>query len=120
MAKGERMVRFFHVIGIAFAILLLLLTIDRYKKQRLSGTSAMLWGIVCTGMIAGILSFEYWRPVLDRLNVRVFDFFVLVALFVLIFFQFSQYAIVKDNQRQIQEVVYSLAIKQGRKKLGKK
>ncbi len=108
--------RTLHLVGILFGILMLLLSFIFYRKGKLNYNTFIFWLIVWIGFILGILSFEKLRAFTERMNVRPFDFFVLLALLFILLVLFLQQKDVKETQQKMAQVVAEVAIKEGKRK----
>ncbi|MBI1969953.1 DUF2304 domain-containing protein [Candidatus Woesearchaeota archaeon] len=111
--EGITMLRLSHLIGILFAIIMMALTWASYKKRKLSLRGFASWSVIWVGFIIGVLLFDRLRAMAAWLDIRVFDFFVLIAILTMLALIFSIYKETKVNQRQITEIVESVARKQG-------
>lgn len=70
--------RALHIITIAFAAVMLLFTMRSYLKHRRLGT-LVFWCVVWIAAIIATLLFDTLKAYTEAINVRVFDFIVVLA-----------------------------------------
>lgn len=117
LVESENMVlRTLHIVGILFGIMMLMLSIFFYRKGKLDYNSFVFWLIVWVGFIAGILSFERLRSFTERMSVRPFDFFVLLAVLFILLVLFLQNKAIKESQKSISDIVSEVAVREGKRK----
>ena len=118
------MIRIVHIIAIVIAGIMFLATILMYRRKKLNIQASIIWSFIWIGMIIGTLLFDRLRGfAISGLSIEPIDMFTVTAIIILFIMSFSQFNQIKQNQKQIEEIVESIALREGkiasRKKSGK-
>ena len=100
------------ILGILFGFFMMYYTFLQYKRKEFTIKEYSFW-FVFWGIFVTITLFpQFLDPVLTTLNIaRALDFFIIVGFLFMIFIIFYTYAIVRKNQRKLEEVVRNIALK---------
>lgn len=107
------MIRIAHLIGVLFGLIMLILTFILYKRRKFAFDTFLLWAVIWSGIIIGILSFKqvtYLAEVL--IKIEVMDFFLYFSILVLFVMVFLVYNIVRLNQKKIERMVENIALRE--------
>ena len=102
-----------HLIGVLFGVIMLILTFILYKRRKFTFDTFLLWAVVWSGIIIGILSFEQVTYIAEVLiKIEVMDFFLYFSILVLFVMVFLVYNIVRSNQKKIERMVENIALRE--------
>jgi len=100
------------ILGILFGFFMMYYTFLQYKRKEFTVKEYGFWFVFWAGFVILTLFPQVLDPVLVTLNIaRTLDFFVIAGFLFLIFVIFYTYTIVRKNQRKLEEVVRSMALK---------
>ena len=109
------MVTIFQLIAILFGLFMIFLTYTAYKKKRVDPRASLLWFLLWTGLVIGVLLFStISNYALTYLGVLAEDLFTYVAIFVLLMVCFNLFAKYQDTRKQIKEITTELAKRDAR------
>jgi len=104
------------IIGIAFGIIMVLLTWISHLKNRIRGINAIVFYFLWIGWISGILLFYNIKSFAKSISIEVFDLFAYIAIIILFVFIFSMSMTLKQNQKKIEEIVENIAMRESKRK----
>lgn len=111
------MIRVAHLLGIIFGLVMILLTYRLYTRKKFSFNVFLIWTIIWLGLIVGILSFEQIKYFSENLiKIEVMDFFLYSSVMVLFTLVFLVYGATRSNQRKIERIVESIALRDAKEK----
>lgn len=102
--------RALHIVAIAFAVVMLLLTVRNYLKNRKLAT-LLFWGVVWIGAIIATLLFDTLKAYTEVINVRVFDFIVVLAFLLLFAVLYRLYGKLEQLGGKMEEMVQATALR---------
>lgn len=107
------MIHIAHVIGELFGLIMLILTFILYKKRKFTFDTFLLWAVVWSGIIIGILSFKQVTYIAEVLiKIEVMDFFLYFSILILFVMVFLVYNVVRLNQKKIERMVENIALRE--------
>ena len=109
------MIREARIIAVCIAGIMLIATIVLHKKKKLSIQSSILWSFIWAGMIMATLLFDQLAYIAEQMKIETFDLFIITAIIILFIMSFSQFNQMKQNQKQIEEIVSEVALRDGKK-----
>lgn len=111
------MIQIAHLIGIVFGLIMLMFTYHLYKRGKFSFNAFIIWTIIWLGLIMGILSFEQIKYFSETLiEIEVMDFFLYSSVLVLFTLVFLMYNTIRSNQKKIEKIVESIALRDAKEK----
>lgn len=100
------------IIGILFGIFMMYYTFLHYKRREFSIREYSFWLILWAVFIVVTLFPAILDPILKTLSIaRTLDFFIIIGFLFLIGVTFYTYTIVRKNQKKLEEIVRSMAMK---------
>lgn len=111
------MITIAHILGILFGLIMLIFTYRLYLRKRFSFNIFVTWTILWLGLIVGILSFDQIKYLSENLiNIEVMDFFLYSSVLVLFTVVFMTYNTTRSNQKKIEKIVESIALRDAEKR----
>ena len=105
------MIRALHIIAIAFALIMLVLSIRSYLRHKLKLIGLLGWGTVWVGAIIATLLFDHLAAYTQQLNVRVFDFLVVLAFLVIFAVLYRLHAKLEQLGGKMEQIVEEIAMR---------
>ena len=100
------------ILGILFGFFMMYYTFLQYKRKEFTIKEYSFWFIFWSVFAVITLFPQILDPVLITLSIgRALDFFIIIGFLFLIFVTFYTYTIVRKNQRKLEEIVRSMALK---------
>ena len=100
------------ILGSLFGFFMMYYTFLQHKRKEFTIKEYSFWFIFWGAFVVITLFPQILDPILTTLNiVRALDFFIIAGFLFLIFIIFYTYTIVRKNQRKLEEVVRSIALK---------
>jgi len=100
------------ILGSLFGFFMMYYTFLQHKRKEFTIKEYSFWFIFWGVFVIITLFPQILDPILSTLNlVRALDFFIIAGFLFLIFIIFYTYTIVRKNQRKLEEVVRSIALK---------
>ena len=100
------------ILGILFGFFMMYYTFLQYKRKEFTVKEYSFWFVLWAVFVVITLFPQVLDPVLSTLNIaRALDFFIIGGFLFLIFVTFYTYTLVRKNQKKLEEVVRSIAIK---------
>ena len=103
------MIRTLHIVAIAFAAIMLLLTLRNYLKHRKLAPT-LFWVMVWVGAIIATLLFDRLKVYTEAINVRVFDFLVVLAFLLTFAVLYRLYGKLEQLGGKMEEIVQAIAL----------
>lgn len=106
------MIRIAHIIAIIFAVLMFIATLLLNKKKKLNLQATITWSFVWAGMIIATLLFDRMASFANKvLKIQTMDLFIITAIIILFIMSFAQFNQLKHEQKQIENIVSGIAMK---------
>ena len=102
--------RALHIVAIGFAVIMLLLTARNYLKHRKLAPT-LLWAVVWVGTIIATLLFDRLKVYTEAINVRVFDFLVVLAFLLTFAVLYRLYGKLELLGNKMEEIVQAIALR---------
>ena len=100
------------ILGVLFGFFMMYYTFLQYKRKEFTIKEYIFWFVFWAVFVVITLFPQVLDPVLSTLNIaRALDFFIIGGFLFLIFVTFYTYTLVRKNQKKLEEVVRSIAIK---------
>lgn len=100
------------IIGFAFALLMVYMSIIHYKKGSLTGVEIISWVTIWSVVIFAVLFPEILRTYSETFAVsRLFDLLIVGAFIVVIVMTSTLYVKIKDLEKKIEKLVRGNALK---------
>lgn len=100
------------ILGILFGFFMMYYTFLQYKRKEFTIKEYGFWFMFWATFVVITLFPQILDPLLSTLNiVRALDFFIIAGFLFMVFVLFYIYTIVRKNQKKLEEVVRSIAIK---------
>ena len=100
------------ILGILFGFFMMYYTFLQYKRREFTIKEYSFWFAFCAVFVVITLFPQLLDPLLSTLNIsRTLDFFIIAGFLFMIFVLFYTYTIVRKNQKKLEEVVRSIAMK---------
>lgn len=111
------MIRIAHLIGISFGLIMLVFTYSLYKRKKFSFNTFIIWMVIWSGLVLGILAFEQIKYISEVLiRIEVMDFFLYFSVLVLFAMVFLIYNVTRSNQKKIEKIVEGIALRDAEEK----
>ena len=100
------------ILGILFGFFMMYYTFLQYKRKEFTIKEYGFWFVFWAAFVVITLFPQILDPLLSTLNIaRALDFFIIAGFLFMIFVLFYTYTIVRKNQKKLEEVVRSIAMK---------
>src|SRR3989338_2102452 len=100
------------ILGVLFGFFMMYYTFLQYKRKEFTIKEYIFWFVFWGAFVVVPLFPQILDPLLSTLNIsRALDFFIISGFLFLIFVTFYTYTLVRKNQKKLEEVVRSIAIK---------
>ena len=100
------------ILGLLFGLFMMYYTFLQYKRREFTIKEYGFWFVFWAAFVVITLFPQILDPLLSTLNIaRALDFFIIAGFLFMIFVLFYTYTIVRKNQKKLEEVVRSIAMK---------
>jgi hypothetical protein len=100
------------IIGILFGFFMMYYTFLQHKRKEFTIREYSFWFLFWAAFVLITLFPQILDPLLETLNLaRALDFFIIAGFLFLIFVIMYTYIIVRKNQRKLEEIVRSVALR---------
>jgi len=100
------------ILGLLFGFFMMYYTFLQYKRREFTIKEYGFWFAFWAAFVIITLFPQILDPVLSTLSIaRALDFFIITGFLFMIFVLFYTYTMVRKNQKKLEEVVRSIAIK---------
>mgnify|MGYP001613986763 CR=1 FL=1 len=100
------------ILGILFGFFMMYYTFLQYKRREFTIKEYSFWFAFWAVFVIITLFPQILDPLLSTLNIaRALDFFIIAGFLFMILVLFYTYTIVRQNQKKLEEVVRSIAMK---------
>ena len=100
------------ILGLLFGFFMMYYTFLQYKRREFTIKEYGFWFVFWAAFVVITLFPQILDPLLSTLNIaRALDFFIIAGFLFMIFVLFYTYTIVRKNQKKLEEVVRSIAMK---------
>ncbi|MCH8003349.1 MAG: DUF2304 domain-containing protein [Nanoarchaeota archaeon] len=100
------------ILGILFGFFMMYYTFLQHKRKEFTIKEYSFWFLFWGAFVIITLFPQILDPLLSTLNIaRTLDFFIIAGFLFTMFVVFYTYTIVRKNQRKLEKVVRSIAIK---------